>query len=134
MNLEKGLRNEYHFIADTWDVHSLSINAVKRNLRQKCMRTESRAQSRAEPPTPTALGVSHDDASTDILKRQVSELQDKVKYLQSAATPRSGSYGGGAARLFRGVYYSYGKKGHRMSELYALTTAPKATLRGWSLS
>jgi hypothetical protein len=33
MYLVKGFRNEYHCMTDTWDVHSLSMDAVKRNLR-----------------------------------------------------------------------------------------------------
>jgi hypothetical protein len=45
MYLVKGLRSEYHSITDTWDVHNLSMNTVKRDLRQKGMRIESRAQS-----------------------------------------------------------------------------------------
>jgi hypothetical protein len=52
MYLVKGMRNEYHSITDTWDVHNLSMDAVKRDLRQKGMRIDSRAQSHpAEPPT-----------------------------------------------------------------------------------
>jgi hypothetical protein len=47
--------------------------------------------------------MSHDDASTEILKMQVSELQEQLKYFSSAATPRSGTYGGGATNSFRGV-------------------------------
>jgi hypothetical protein len=37
--------SEYHSITDTWDVHNLSIDIVKRDLRQKGMRIEGRAQS-----------------------------------------------------------------------------------------
>jgi hypothetical protein len=77
--LAKGMRSEYHSITDTWAVHSLSMDAVKRDLRQKGMRVESRVQSRAKPPTPTAFEVSHDDAPTETLKRQVSNLQDQLK-------------------------------------------------------
>jgi hypothetical protein len=117
MYLVKGLRSKYHSITDTWDVHNLSMDTVKRDLRQKGMRIESHAQSHTtEPPTPTAFAASHDDATTDLLKRQVSELQDQPKYLQRAATTRRASYGRGAARVFRGVCYGCGKKGHRRSE------------------
>jgi preprotein translocase subunit SecA len=56
MYLVKGLRNEYHSITDTWDEHNLSMDAVKRGLRQKGMRIENPVQSHtAEPQTPTAL-------------------------------------------------------------------------------
>jgi hypothetical protein len=77
MYLVKGLRSEYHSITGTWGVNNLSMDAVKRDLCQKGMRIESRAQSRrAEPPTPTAFAPSHHDATTEFLKRQVSELQE----------------------------------------------------------
>jgi hypothetical protein len=99
--LVKGLRNEYHSTTDTWDVHNLSMDAVKRDLRQKGMRIENRAQSHTtEPLTPTAFAASHDDATIDLLKRQVSELQDYLKSLQGAATTRPASHGRGAARVF----------------------------------
>jgi predicted transcriptional regulator len=45
MCLVKGLRQEYHSITDTWDVHNLSMDAVKRDLRQKGMRIESRGRT-----------------------------------------------------------------------------------------
>jgi hypothetical protein len=113
MYLVKGLRSDYHSITNTWDVHKLG----KRDLRQKSMRIVSRAQSHTtEPPMPTAFAACHDDATTDLLKRQVSELQDQLKSLQGAATTRRASYGRGAARVFRGVCYGCGKKGHRISE------------------
>jgi hypothetical protein len=94
MHLVKGLRTEYHSITDTWDVHSLSMNASKRELRQKGMRIESRAQSLAEPPKRAAFAASYDDASTEILKRQVAELKDQLTSCHSAATPRRVSYEG----------------------------------------
>jgi hypothetical protein len=37
MHLEKGMCSEYHSITNTWDVHNLSMDAVKRDLRQKGM-------------------------------------------------------------------------------------------------
>jgi hypothetical protein len=81
MYLVKSLRKEYHSVTDTWDVYNLSMDTVKRDLRQKGMRIESRAQSRTtEPPTPTAFAASHDDATTKLLK-QVSELQDQLHYI-----------------------------------------------------
>jgi hypothetical protein len=56
MYLVKGMRSEYHFITGTWDVHNLSMDAVKRDLHQKDMRIESRAQSRKmEPSTPLVV-------------------------------------------------------------------------------
>jgi hypothetical protein len=74
MYLVKGMRNENHSITDTWDVHNLLVDAFKRDLRQKGMRIESRAQSyKAEPPTPTALTTSHDDATTELLKSPSSK-------------------------------------------------------------
>jgi hypothetical protein len=114
MYLVKGLRSEYHSITDTWDVHNLSMDTVKRDLRQKGMCIESRAQSRTtELPTPMAFAASHNDAATELLKRQVSKLQDQLKSLQGATTTR---HGRGGARVFRGVCYGCGKKGHRRSE------------------
>jgi hypothetical protein len=66
MYLVKGMCSEYHSITDTWDVHNLIMGAVKRDLRQKGMPIESRAQShKAEPPTPAAFAASHDDATTE---------------------------------------------------------------------
>jgi hypothetical protein len=70
--LMKGLRNEYDYITDTWNVLSLNMDAVKRDLRQKGMRIGIRAQLRVEPQTPTAFAASHDDASTDTLNMHVS--------------------------------------------------------------
>jgi hypothetical protein len=56
MYLVKGMYSEYHSITDTWDVHSLSMDTVKRDLRQKDMRIESRAQSHTtEPQHPRLL-------------------------------------------------------------------------------
>jgi hypothetical protein len=131
MYLVKVLRGENHSITETWDVHNLSMDAVKRDRRQKGMRIESRAQSHTtEPPTPKAFAASHDDATTDLLKRQVSELQDQLKYLQGAATTRRASHGRGAARGFRGVCHGCGKKGHRRSE--CRTPTPEVTLRRWT--
>ena len=105
MYLVKGLRSEYHSITGTWDVNNLSMDTVKRELRQKGMRIESRVQSHtAEPPTPTAIAASHDDTSTKPLKQQVSELQDHLKSLQGATTTRRASYGRGALMIFRGFY------------------------------
>jgi hypothetical protein len=73
MYLVKGMRSEYHSIIDTWDLHNLSMDAVNRDLRQKGMRIESRVQSRTvEPPTPTAFGASHYNATTGLLKHQNS--------------------------------------------------------------
>jgi hypothetical protein len=81
------------------------------------MRIESRAQSHTmEPPTPTTFAAYYDDATTELLKRQVSELQDQLKSLQGATTPHRASYGRGAARIFRGICYECSKKGHRRSE------------------
>jgi hypothetical protein len=57
------------------------MDVVKRDLRHKGMRIESRAQSRAEPPTPTAFATSHDHGSTETLKRHVLELQGQLKSL-----------------------------------------------------
>jgi hypothetical protein len=59
MYLVKSVRSEYHFITDTWNVHSLSMDAVKRDLRQKGTRIESHcAQSHTtDPPTPTAFAA-----------------------------------------------------------------------------
>jgi hypothetical protein len=75
--LVKGLRSEYHSITDTWDVHNLNMDTVERDIRQKGMRIDSRAQSHTtEPPTPTAFAASHNDATTELLKRQASKLQD----------------------------------------------------------
>jgi hypothetical protein len=117
MYLVKGMRSEYHSITNTWDVHCLSMDTLKRDLRQKGMRIESRARSHVkEPPTPTAFAASHDDGTTDFLKRQVSELQNQLKSLQGATTSRRASYDRGAKRIFRGVCYGCGKKGHRRSE------------------
>jgi uncharacterized protein YeeX (DUF496 family) len=117
MYLVKGMRSEYHSMIDTWDVHNISMDTVKRDLRQKGMRIESRAQSHTtEPLTPTVFTASHDDATTELLKRQVSELQDQLKSLQGATITRRASYGRGATRSFRGVCYGYGKKCHRRSE------------------
>jgi hypothetical protein len=117
MYLVNGMRNEYHSITDTWDVHNLSMDTVKRDLRQKGMRIKSHAQKHTtEPPTPTAFAASHDDATTELLKRQVSELQDHLKSLQGAVTSRRTSYGRGGARFFCGVCYGCVKKGHRGSE------------------
>jgi hypothetical protein len=50
MYLVKGLRSECHSITDTWGVHSLRMDAIKRDLRQKGMRIESRAQSHTGEP------------------------------------------------------------------------------------
>jgi hypothetical protein len=59
MYLVKGLRSEYYSITDRWDVHNLSMDTIKRDLRQKGMRIESRAQSHTtEPPMPTAFATS----------------------------------------------------------------------------
>jgi hypothetical protein len=99
LHLMKTMCSEYHSVTDTWDVHNISVDAVKRDLRQKGMRIESRAQSRTtEPPAPTALAASHDDATTEVLKEQVSELQDLLKSLREAATTRRTLYGRGAKR------------------------------------
>jgi hypothetical protein len=75
MYLVKGLRSKYHSIIDSWDVHNLSMDDVERYLSQKGMHIESRAQSyTSEPQTPTAFAAPHDGATTEFLKRQVSEL------------------------------------------------------------
>jgi hypothetical protein len=127
MYLVKGLRSEYHSITDTWDVHNLNMDTVKRDYRQKSMRIDSRAQSHAtEPPTPVAFAASRDDAAIEHLKRQVSELQDQLKSLQRATTIRRASYGRGAMRIFRCFCYGCGKKSHRRS------TPPEVTLRRWT--
>jgi hypothetical protein len=71
MYLVKGLRSEYHSITGTWDIHNFSMDTVKRELRQNGMRIESRVQSHTtEPPTPTAFAASHDDATTELLKKK----------------------------------------------------------------
>jgi hypothetical protein len=59
MYLVKGMRNEYHSIADTWDVHNRSMDTVKRDLCQKGMLIESPAQSHTtEPQRLRFCGVS----------------------------------------------------------------------------
>jgi hypothetical protein len=116
MYFVKGMRSEYHSITDTRDVHNLIMDAVKHDLCQKGMRIESRSQSHTtEPPTHTTFAKSH-DATTKLLKRQLSELQEQLKSLQGATTTRRASYGKGAARIVRGVCYGCGKKDHRRSE------------------
>jgi hypothetical protein len=72
---------------DTWDVHDLSVDTVKRDLRQKGMRIESRAQLHTTEP-PTLLQRLIMTQRQIFLKRQVSELQDQLKSLQGAATTR----------------------------------------------
>jgi hypothetical protein len=43
------------------------MDTVKRDIRQKGMRIEIRAQSHTmEPPTPTAFATSHDDATAKL--------------------------------------------------------------------
>jgi hypothetical protein len=44
MYLVKGMHSECHSITDMWDVYNLSMDAFKRDLHQKGMRIESRAQ------------------------------------------------------------------------------------------
>jgi hypothetical protein len=98
-------------------VHNLSMDTFKRDLRQKGMRIESHAQPHKwELSRPTAFAASHDEATTELLKRQVSELKYQLKSLQGATTTRHASYGRGAARIFHGVRCGCGKKGHRRSE------------------
>jgi hypothetical protein len=93
------------------------MDTVKRDLRQKGMCIESSAHSHtAEPPTPTAFAESHYDATTELLKRQVSELQDHPISIQGATPTRRASYARGAARIFLGVCYGCGEKDHRRSE------------------
>ena len=126
MYLVKGLRSEFHSITDTWDVHNLSMD-----LRQKGMCIESHAQSHTtEPPTPTAFAASHDDATTELLKRQVSELQDQLKFLQGAATTRRTSYGSGGARIF--VVFAMAVVRRAIAGPSAWTTTPEVTLRMWT--
>jgi hypothetical protein len=92
------------------------------------MRIESRAQSHTtEPPSPTAFAASHDEATTDVLKRQVSELQDQLKSLQGAATTRRTSYGGGAARVF--VVFGMAVVRRAIAGPSARTPTPEVTLR-----
>jgi hypothetical protein len=131
MYLVKGLRSEYHSITDTCDVQNFSMDTVKRDLRQKGMRIESRAQSHTtEPPTPTAFAASHDDATTELLKRQVSELQDQLKCLQGATITRRASYGRDAARIFV-VFDMVVVRRTIKGPTSARTTKPEVTLRRW---
>jgi 23S rRNA maturation mini-RNase III len=44
MYLVKGMRSEHHSTIDKWGVHNISMDAVKRDLRQKGMRIENRVQ------------------------------------------------------------------------------------------
>jgi hypothetical protein len=107
------------------------MDAVKRDLRQKGMRIESRAQAHTtEPPTPTAFAACHDDTTTDLLKRQVSELQDQLKSFQGAATTRRASYGTGATRVF--VVFDTAVVRRAIAALSAQTTTPGVTLRKWT--
>jgi environmental stress-induced protein Ves len=107
------------------------MDAVKRDLRQKAMRIESRAQSHTtEPPTPTAFAASRDDATTELLKQQVSELQDQLKYLQGAASTRRTSYGRGRASIF--VVFAIAEVRRVIAGPSARTTTPEVTLRRWT--
>jgi hypothetical protein len=55
MYFVNSFRNEYHSITDTWEIHRLCMDAAKRDIRQKGMRIESGAQSRAELRRPRLL-------------------------------------------------------------------------------
>jgi hypothetical protein len=130
--LVKGLRSEYHSMnTDTWGVHNLSIDTVKRDLRQKGMRIESRAQSHtAEPPTATAFAASHDDAATKLLKRQVSELQAQLKSLQGATSTRRASMTDAQRRFF--VVFAMVVVRRAIAGPSAQITVPEVTLRRWT--
>ena len=116
MYLVKGLRQEYHSITDTWDVHSLSMDAVKRDLRQKGMRIESRGRTQTEAPPPAAFPAFSGDTSAESLKRQVHDLQEQLKSMHGPGNSRGVAVGAGGVRPFRGICFSCGKKGHRRSE------------------
>jgi hypothetical protein len=130
MYLVKGMRSEYHSITDTLDVHNIIMDAIKRDICQKGMRIESRSQSfTAEPQTHTAFATS-DDATTKLLKRKLSELQEQLKYLQGATTTRRASYGKGAARMF--VVFAMAVVRRAIASPSARTTTPEVTLRMWT--
>jgi hypothetical protein len=118
MYLVKGMRKEYHSITDTWGVHNLSIDAVKRDLRQKGMHVESRGRTQMETPPLAAFLAFSGDTSAESLKRKVRDLHEKLKYMHGLGSSLGVAVGAGGVRPFRGICFSCGKKGHRRSECH----------------
>jgi hypothetical protein len=115
MYLVKGLPQGYHSITDTWDVHSLSMDAVKRDLRHKGMRIESCGMTQTEAPPPAFFPAFSGDTSLESLKRQVHDLHEKLKSMHGHGNSRGVVVGAGGVRPFHKICLSCGKKGHRRS-------------------
>jgi hypothetical protein len=116
MYLVKGLRSKYHSITDTWDMHSLDIDDVKRDLRQKGMRIESRTTASDKTPAPTAFPAATGDFDSEVLKRHVIELQHQFKSLPSASGGSQRQPSTRGFRTFGGYCWECGKKGHGRAE------------------
>jgi hypothetical protein len=94
------------------------MDAVKRNLRQKGMRIESRGRTQTETPPPAAFPAFSGDTSAESLKRKVHDLQKQLKSMHGPGDSRGMAVGAGGVRPFRGICFSCGKKGHRRSECH----------------
>jgi hypothetical protein len=119
MYLAKGLRQDCHSITDTWDVHSLSMDAIKRDLRHKGMRNKRRGRTHTEASPPTTFPAFSGDTSAESLKRKVRDLQEQLKSMHGPGNSRRVVVGASGARPFRGICFSCGKKGHRRSKCRA---------------
>jgi hypothetical protein len=69
MYLVKGLRPEHNSITDTWNVHGLIMDAVKRDVRQKGMGIDNRGRTPTEVPPLAAFLAFPGDTCAESLKR-----------------------------------------------------------------
>jgi hypothetical protein len=119
MHLVAGLRDEYASITDTWDESTMTLEKAKTDLKVKAVRVEQRMAREQSGKAAGFQASTTPSMSMEQLQRRVAELEGMVASTK-APTFDSGGFRGTTrqtgGRIFKGVCYSCGERGHRRSE------------------
>jgi len=119
MHLVAGLRDEYASITDTWDESTMTLEKAKTDLKVKAVRVEQRMAREQSGKAARFQASTTPSMSMEQLQRRVAELEGMVANTK-APTFDSGGFRGTTrqtgGRIFKGVCYSCGERGHRRSE------------------
>ncbi len=119
MHLVARLRDEYYSITDTWDESTMTLEKNKTDLKVKAVRVEQRMAREHSSKSSGFHASTTSSMSMDQLQRRVAELEGMVASTKAPIFGSSGSRGNTrqpCGRIFRGVCYGCGERGHRRNK------------------
>ena len=119
MHLVAGLRDEYASITDTWDESTMTLDKAKTDLKVKAVRVEQRMAREHSGKAAGFQATTTPPMSVEQLQRRVAELESVIANSKTQFSVGNGSRGNTrqpGGRIFKGVCYGCGERGHRRSE------------------